>query len=128
MLKRIRKDWRLWLAVMAFGAVLSFAVRLSSVVDAVELEAFFGQWSEKVRAFDMVLNEVDDFVYADDDWDTYDYAAHLNPTVGDFDERPGVFAALYNNKFQLLSNRKVVFNEVMLEPMSDPALMEAVQA
>ena len=126
MLTKKHRNWRLWLALIAFGALLSFAARLTTVIDAVEQEAFIGQWSEKVRAFDMILNEIDDYVRYDQDWGLYDYAQHLCPTIQDFDDNRGVFAGLYNEQLQLLSEREVMFNEVALEPLNDPELAAAV--
>jgi hypothetical protein len=124
----MHKNWRVWMALAAFAVLVSFAARLSSVIEDVELEAFMGQWIEKVRTFDMIMDEVDDYVRIDQDWGRYNYVEHLNPTVMEMDNERGVFAALYSDELELLSRRYVVPNETPLDPLTNLDLVAAVSA
>ena len=126
MQKILSKNGRLWIAMFMFVVALVYALQLSSVVEAVEHEAFMGQWIEKIRAFEMVLDEIDAYVYTDSDWGEYDYASHLSPSVYEFDNRQGVFAALYNDDLQLLSRRAVMPGETPFNPFDDPKFMVAI--
>ena len=124
---KLKHNWRLWLAFAMFGALIFLTVQLSSVISRVELEAFTGQWTEKIDAFNIVIDGIDRFVAADDDCDEYDYAEILNPSIQSFDKHKGVFAALYDKDFNLLSTREVQAGENALDPLKNTELIEKIR-
>jgi hypothetical protein len=62
---------------------------------------------EKRTEVEIIIAQVDRYVELDKDWGTYNYASDISYVVEKLDRMYGVFAAVYDDKFRLVSKREL---------------------
>jgi hypothetical protein len=113
--------------MLALGALIVYAMRLESVADAVEDALFRSRWTEKKATLNLLCDEVDRYVEADDDWGEYDYSGDMGVMVRELDSWLGVYAALMDEGLNTISERLYAQGEEPLEPARNPSFQEAVR-
>ncbi|GHU78682.1 hypothetical protein AGMMS49992_29760 [Clostridia bacterium] len=108
--------------------LVAFSISLYNVVDKVDKALFTAQWREKVSMVNLFCDEVDRYVVEDGDWGDYDYTALMRAQVHDMrmDAWPSLFASLYDDEFNLLTDRMDNPVEPLIVPLSDNAVYAAV--
>ncbi|GHU73441.1 hypothetical protein AGMMS49992_12020 [Clostridia bacterium] len=114
------------LILISLAILIGFSVGLYNVVDRVDNALFMAQWNEKVRVVNLFCDEVDRFVFEDGDWLTYDYAELMRGQAQDMDAWPNLFAALYDDDLNQLTDRTTPPGETLMYPLTDPMIRGAV--
>ena len=101
------------------------------VVDAVFVKfnslAFQEKFLEKQIELNLMCDQIDEFVEADSEWETYDYERVLAHNIKNIDELPMTFAALYDNRFDNVSVRHESYEGSPFNPMLDEHFNAAIR-
>ncbi|GHU69697.1 hypothetical protein FACS1894184_14120 [Clostridia bacterium] len=81
---------------MVLAAQLLFACNLQDVIHYVENEAFRGQWVEKVKCVDIMLDQIKESIGSDNGNSTEYYYKVLAQLIDKLGQWQGVYAVLYD--------------------------------
>ncbi|GHU77476.1 hypothetical protein AGMMS49992_25430 [Clostridia bacterium] len=126
--ENMRRIPRGTLILVSLATLIVFSVSLYNVVDRVDQALFMAQWDEKVRTVNLFCDEVDRYVIEDQDWLEYDYATLMRGQAQEMDAWPNLFAALYGDDMNLLTDRTTPPGEILMYPVSDPMIRGAVHS
>ncbi|MDR2650080.1 MAG: hypothetical protein LBB94_10250 [Clostridiales bacterium] len=81
---------------------------------------------EKKATIDQLVNMIDKFVELDNDWNEYDYRTIINIVIAETDGEQDVFAAIYNEDLEVISDRIYEPSQNMFDPTQASDFREAV--
>jgi hypothetical protein len=94
-----------YLFLLPIALLIGFSIFFNYTFKEWRREIIAEKMIEKRTEVDVIVTQVDRYVELDKDWGTYNYASDISYTVEKLDKMYGVFAAVYNDKFQLISQR-----------------------
>ena len=94
-----------FLFIIPIVLLICISMFFSDVYQIRQRELINEKMAEKRTDVKLITELVDRYVAADNDWGVYDYAADIIPLTEYLDKMTGVFAALYDSHYNLLSER-----------------------
>jgi len=81
---------------------------------------------EKQLEIDLIADQIDDFIEADEDWYTYAYEPIITKRLASLDAQPFTFAALYDSSLNNVSARTPSYNS-FFEPVDHLGFVDEVR-
>ena len=96
-----------YLFLLPIALLIGFSFFFRYVFNEREREIIAEKMVEKRTEVEIIVAQVDRYVDLDKDWGTYNYASDISYVVEKLDRMYGVFAAVYDDKFRLISSRQL---------------------
>lgn len=106
-----------YLMLLPIIILISFALYFEYVYVEIYRGIFSDQMIEKKMDLDIISNMTDKLI-SGKDWDSNNYASVIKPVVEDIDAMQNVFAALYDEKGNLLSERNSEQDTDIFDPFT----------
>jgi hypothetical protein len=94
-----------YLYLLPILLLIGFSIFFNYIYNERQREVINEKMIEKRTEVEIIVAQVDRYVEIDKDWGTYNYAADISYVVEKLDRMYGVFAAVYDDKFRLVSKR-----------------------
>lgn len=115
-----------WLLIAGLVALLAYAISLSSVVAAVSDSILTNQYLMIRKTVNLMCDYIDTCISKGADWRQYDYSYIIASFTTRLDSDPGVFAALYDGRLNLISERVTSDSETPIFPHFDTSFVSAI--
>jgi hypothetical protein len=99
----------------------------SSIIPALDKAQLEEKFTDTQDHIDGVCAIVDDMIRADDDWNQYDYERILRQEIERLDNKPFIFACLYDSDLNIVSTREASYAATPFLPRTYPEFMTAVR-
>jgi hypothetical protein len=119
------KVWK-FLVLLPLMLLVCFVMYFHWLTGEIDAALLSEKFIEKHVDLDIICDGVDNLLDTDNDWGSYDYAGFLQHRMSYIDALPMTFAAVYNDRLELLSDRLASYENSPFDPTAYDEFYRAV--